>query len=236
MTAMFKPITSHLDAEWAVAAYPEWHHTFEIFPGVFTRGSHDPTDLFRLLELKPEDVAGKRVLDVGASNGYFSRELDRMGADVTAFDYCDKRKSGFDIMERCYGKEIRHVQGNVADIEKLGLGEFDIILCLGVIYHLPDPIRALWQLRKMCRETFFLETYVEHFEDLRPAARYYHSGELNRDYTNFWAFNPASVDAIMWDVGFLINTSVCFGDRLFARSAINHTPREKMNLAYGLKA
>lgn len=230
---MFQPITTLEEAQAAVAAYSEWHHTFEVFPGLITPGTHEPHALFGMLELTPERVRGKRILDVGASNGYFARELDRMGADVLAFDYRDRRRAGFDIMERCYGHEIDHVQGNISEIARMGLGEFDIILCLGVIYHLPDPIRALWELRAMCRETMFVETYVEHF-DGPPAARYYHSGELNKDYTNFWAFNVPCVEAICWDVGLLIETSWTFGDRFFARCGINHEPREKMNLAYGL--
>jgi tRNA (mo5U34)-methyltransferase len=228
----FVPIVSLEEAKRAVDAFRPWHHKFEIYPGLETVGTYEPKLLFDLLGLGPE-IRGKRVLDVGASNGYFSRELDRLGAEVVAFDYRDKKTAGFDVMEACYGKELQHVNGNIADIGRMALGEFDIVLCLGVIYHLPDPVRALWDLRCMCRHTFFLETYVEAFDE-KPAARYYPASSLGGDTTNFWAFNVPCVEAILSDVGIEVASKVLNGDRLFLKGVAKGGRNYKMETAYGL--
>lgn len=89
-------------------------------------------------------------------------------------------------MERVYGHEFDFIHANIAELDKLDLDPFDIVLFLGVLYHLPDPIRALHQVRGLCRGTLFLETYIELFDEDRPSARYYPADTLVGDNTNFW--------------------------------------------------
>jgi tRNA (mo5U34)-methyltransferase len=229
----FQPVTTLEEAERLVASYSiAWHHRYEIFPGLFTPGVYQPDYVFGLLGLGPE-IRGLRVLDVGSSNGFYSRELDRLGAIVTAFDYRTKEVAGFDRMEACYGKQIEHVNANLYDIGALALGEFDIILCLGVLYHVPEMVRALWDLRRICRGTLFLETHVDDFQEDWPAARYYPRDSFLGDITCFWGPNEACVEAMLHDVGFETATKKRWGSRLLVRAAAVKDTALKMPRAYG---
>src|SRR3954465_10880997 len=113
-----------------------WHHQWEIVPGFVTPGAYNPVFLWEKLRLPV--LAGQRVADGGASNGYFSFRCASEGADVTAFDFRHKNVSGFAIAEQVTGVKIRHVQANVLDIGPEHCG-FDIVLFLGVLYHVADP-------------------------------------------------------------------------------------------------
>jgi len=218
------------EARALVASQRVWHQSFDIFPGVRTPGSYDPGFMVDLLQL-PKDMSGLRVLDVGASDGFFSRELDKRGADVTAIDYRQKTVSGFAVMEKLYGREIKHINANIYDLPA-GLGLFDVILCLGVIYHLPDMPRALWTLRELCSGRLFVESYIEDFGVDRPLARYCEADSLSGDSSNFWAPNIQCIHAIMRDCALPVERSVAWGDRvlLVGRPQISSG---KMELAYG---
>ncbi len=217
-----------------VEQYQHWHQKFEIFPDVVTPGSYDPNFLLQEMHL-PESLAGKTALDVGSCDGFYSSELHKRGADVTALDYRPKTVSGFSITEEVMGISIRHLVANVYDIGP-HLGQFDIVLCLGVIYHLPDIPAAIWKLRQVCCGTLFLETYVEELgtpdSSNVPLCRYYEGGSLADDPTNFWAPNAACVEAILRDCGFLIKASHRWGDRLLVEAEPTKVGT-KMSVAYG---
>lgn len=217
-------------AERLVESHPNWHHRFEIFPNVFTPGSYNPEFLLEKLGL-PSDLTGKKVLDVGACDGYYSAELLARGACVTALDYRPKSSSGFAIMEEIRQISIPHLVCNIFDIDE-SIGKFDIILLLGVIYHLPDISSALWKLRKICTGTLFMESYIEDFESKQPMAKYYEAATLNGDKTNFWAPNVACMESMLRDCGFTINNTQKWGDRAMVEAQANGSD-EKMKLAYG---
>jgi 2-polyprenyl-3-methyl-5-hydroxy-6-metoxy-1,4-benzoquinol methylase len=62
-----------------------WYHTIEFPDGSATPGQFDHRDLVPHYGL-PEDLAGKRALDVGSGNGFWAFELEKRGADVTSLD------------------------------------------------------------------------------------------------------------------------------------------------------
>lgn len=224
------------EAKKLVDEFQWWHQTFEIYPGIITPGAYDPEFLMKKIEL-PGNLTGARVLDIGACDGYFSRQLDRRGADVVALDYKTKEFSGFSIMEKLYGKSIKHINCNIYEIEKYVGGKFDIVLMLGVIYHLPDIIRALWLTRQFCNNIFVLETYCEDHSDPEiPLMKYYKSSSLANDMTNFWSPNKACVLDMLEDVGFSADKIERFGDRLFVQCSVSpEEPSNNMKLmtAYG---
>lgn len=73
---------SALDTE--VASNPHWYHTIELAPGMLTPGQVDMRALApRLL---PDDLRGRRALDVGPFDGFWAFEMERRGAEVVAID------------------------------------------------------------------------------------------------------------------------------------------------------
>lgn len=94
--------------------------------------------------LKEEDVRDRRVLDAGAGMGYFSRNLVRWGARVTAMDMGTALLGK--VQEKC---TVDAVVGSVLDLPFEDLS-FDLVLCTEVIEHSTNPQRAVMEL---CRVT-----------------------------------------------------------------------------------
>jgi len=221
-------------AQAVVSQVPHWHHKFEVFPGVVTPGSYDPQFLLEKLQL-PTDMTGMRALDIGPSDGFFSMNMARRGARVTAVDYRAKDGHGFGAMERLTGLEFDYRQMNLYDIPASDIGEFDLVLFLGVLYHLPDMIRALDIVARLCRSRLLVETQFE--PELMPGvavARYYEAGTLANDITNFWVPNKECLFAILRDTGFHMRREDSWGKRLLVDSTRFKTDTKKMDLAYGL--
>lgn len=219
-----------------VACVPHWHHRFEIAPGVVTPGSYDPGFMLDKLQL-PDRLDGVRLLDVGTSDGYFAREAWARGAAVTAVDYRAKRDHGFWVTETISGMDVTYEQRNVYDLSAATHGAFDIVLCLGVLYHLPDMVRAIHLLHGLTAGQLFLET---HCDTSMPAdiaaARYFREGSLADDPTNFWAPNRRCVLDMLEDAGFRIDRDESWGERLFvACTRVPAAPGAfpKLALAYG---
>ena len=94
-------------------------------------------DLFGL----PEDLRGKRVLDVGAWDGWFSFECERRGAEVVAVD-CIALDT-FHEAKELIGSKVEYLTLDVNELSASKLGTFDIVLFFGVLYHLRHPLLGL---------------------------------------------------------------------------------------------
>lgn len=222
-------------AQRIVDSYLTWHQRFEIFPGVVTPGVYSPDFLLKLVDW-PISMRGRRVLDVGACDGFFTHYFSGLGAEVVALDYKSRFLSGFSAMERVLEKSFRHYHCNIYDILSLGFQPFDFVLCFGVFYHLPDPVRAMWLLRQLCSNEIWIETHVEYFEGDVPAARYYPGATWAGDNSNFWAPNVACVRAVMQDVGFRVLSIKTFGDRAIVHAVVENSldAGAKLTQGYGL--
>jgi tRNA (mo5U34)-methyltransferase len=208
-----------------------WHRRWEIFEGVFTPGRNSVSALLDGVGL-PKDLRGRRVLDVGAFNCCFSFECERRGAaEVVAIDLQDPRDLGFVTLSNLLGSHVRFDQGSVYNLDRASLGEFDIVLFLGVLYHLRYPLLALDQLRKVTKGTLFLETMVidnrfleggkdfQALQDYHPALTnvplwQFHKGdELANDHSNWFGPNIRAVLDGLGSAGFLPRLHSSWGDR-----------------------
>jgi tRNA (mo5U34)-methyltransferase len=223
------------EARALVASVSHWHHAFEIYPGLVTPGTYDPTFLLDKTRL-PADLGGLRVLDIGTSDGFFALHLALRGAEVVAIDYRGKQDHGYHVMERLNPVKIEYHRMNVYELADRRLGQFDIVLFLGVLYHLPDMIRALQMIHRCCRSTLFIETHCENdFCRNVAAARYCQGSTLANDYTNFWAPNRLCVLDMLYDTGFDVESDEAWGQRLFVVAKAVQTKGErsrKMQLGY----
>lgn len=164
-----------------------WFHTMELAPGVRTPGVYEPSRTLARLGL-PERMDGLRVLDVGAWDGFYSFEMERRGADVLATDsYCWGgggwgTKAGFDLARETLGSQVRDQWIDPLDLspEAVG-GTFDVVLLLGVLYHIRHPMLLLERVRSVTSGLLVLETEVGMLTTRRPAAEFFPDSELNAD-------------------------------------------------------
>ncbi|HEV2805873.1 MAG TPA: methyltransferase domain-containing protein [Chthoniobacterales bacterium] len=213
-----------------------WHHRFEILPGLVTPGSYDPGFLLEKMNL-PADLSGRRALDLGCSDGFFSLALARRGAEVVSVDYRPKNVNGFGVMEAVTGRSFDYRHMNLFDVTPDQLGTFDIVLFLGVLYHLPDMIRGLSVVQSVCSDTMFLETHcATDLPNTDSLARYHKQASLGFDKTNFWSPNPSCLADMLDDCGFEVELLETWETRCFirGRAAKSFDRLDKTKIAYGL--
>lgn len=186
----------------------KWFHAIELAPGLITPGARRTAERLDLLRL-PSDLSGKSVLDVGAWDGFFSFEAERRGAArVVAADYFAwhgdtwSDKSGFELARRVLRSRVEDVDIDVVDLAPERVGRFDVVLFLGVLYHMRHPLVALERVASVTSNQLILETHVDLTWLRRPAMAFYPNQELGWDPTNWWGPNPAAVTAMLRSVGF----------------------------------
>jgi len=121
--------------------------------GLATEG-HDRSST--AAEIFGDDLAGKSVLDVGASLGFFCFEAEKRGAtDVVGIDVHPESVRKARLLAEMKGSQAQFVVGN---LESTYLDrKFDQVFCLNVLHHLHDPIAALNRLIDITKEKLILE-------------------------------------------------------------------------------
>lgn len=187
-----------------------WFHSFDLGDGEMISGIK-PLHVLRSEAdlIFDQDLAGASVLDIGAWDGFFSFEAERRGAArVVATDhYCWSgegwgTREGFDYVHARSNSSVEAIDGDVADLPRLGIGQFDIVLFLGVFYHLPDPYLGLKAAAQMSRDHLVVETATALPRESLPAMRLFAPGELDGDTTNFWAPNLPALELMLRTFGF----------------------------------
>jgi tRNA (mo5U34)-methyltransferase len=188
-----------------------WYHRMPLPGGIVTPGVSDAARIVSRLQL-PDSLAGKTVLDVGAWDGYYSFSCAQRGAKrvlaTDSFSWSGESwgsKDGFLLAREALGlgDVVDDQFIDVMDIspEKVG-GTFDVVLLLGVIYHLRDPITALERVASVCDDLLIVETELALDWLPWPSARLYPERELNDDDTNWYAYNSKALGGLLRRVGF----------------------------------
>jgi len=136
--------------------------SWDIFPGMKTAGAKDVNILFDSLSF-PNDLTGRRVLEIAPWNGFFGFECLRRGADsVVCLGPDDPDITGFNKTVSLLEIESRtqYIRDSIYNLKNYNLGRFDIILFLGLIYHLRYPLLALDLVYEYSSDLLFLDTPV----------------------------------------------------------------------------
>ena len=180
-----------------VAPTAPWFHTLSLPDGEITPGSKSAAVLKTEADVVfKHGVAGKSVLDIGASDGFFSFEAERRGAaKVLATDHFHwsgpgwGNKGGFDYAHARLGSKIASLDIDVPQISPETVGVHDVVLFLGVLYHVKDPLTALANAASAAGELLVVETATALDILPWPVMRFYEGAELANDPTNFWCPN-----------------------------------------------
>jgi tRNA (mo5U34)-methyltransferase len=186
----------------------KWYHTIDLGGGVITPGVDDTPQRLAKLHL-PQSLEGRTVLDIGAWDGFFSFECERRGATrIVATDYYSWHgsgwgtKAGFVLARDALRSRVEDVDIDVMDLAPERVGTFDVVLFLGVLYHLRHPLLALERVASVTGRLLIVETVVDLIGLRRPAMAFYPGRELNNDPTNWWAPNGPAMHTMLHSVGF----------------------------------
>ncbi|MDQ3777696.1 MAG: TIGR04290 family methyltransferase [Actinomycetota bacterium] len=202
-----------------------WFHNLHLPGGVETAPDHPLGDYpaFKWAEIAafiPEDLSGWTALDIGCNAGFYTFELARRGARVTGIDANEHYLRQARWAQPHFGLDgrvdFRRMQ--VYDLARHDR-EYDLVLFMGVLYHLRHPLLALDLVAQRTRRLLVLQTLtipttgaVETPRDLPlddrddlaspgwPSMAFIEH-RLAGDPTNWWAANDACVDAMARSAG-----------------------------------
>jgi tRNA (mo5U34)-methyltransferase len=172
-----------------------WWHSFELPDGSVIQGINTLDAMrHRIGQFPiPADLRGKRALDIGCWDGWFSFELERRGAEVVAVDCFDNPR--FREMHEIYQSKVDYRQMDMYELTPERMGRFDVVLFMGVLYHLKHPLLALERVCALTTDLAAVDSLVlreqnRPREDLaRPIMEFYETDELGGQLDNW--FGPS---------------------------------------------
>ena len=171
----------------------------------------------------PQDLTGKSVLDIGCNAGFYSLEMKRRGAArVLGVDFDERYLAQARFAAEVRGVEIEFRQLSVYDVASLG-EKFDLVIFMGVLYHLRHPLLALDLIREhVAKDMMLFQSMQRGSTDAmqvkadydfwqtemfsRPdfPMMYFIEHKYAGDPTNWWIPNRACTEAMLRSSGFEI--------------------------------
>ncbi len=146
-----------------------WFHRIDLGAGLFTKTESvmgEPVDhplgpWQTIQKLLPPDLSGKTLLDVGCNAGFYAFEAKRRGATrVLGVDGQRQHVRQGLFVRKVLDLEVEFRRLNVYELSPRVVGQFDITLALGLLYHLKHPILALENLFRVTKELLVIETAI----------------------------------------------------------------------------
>ncbi len=146
-----------------------WFHCIDLGDGLFTKTKSaigEPVDHPRptweiIKTALPADLSGKSLLDVGCNAGFYSiKAKERGAARVLGIDAQRELIRQAIFVRNLKGLDIDYQRMSVYDLDPRELGQFDVTLALGLIYHCKHLVLALEKLFLITRELLVLETAI----------------------------------------------------------------------------
>jgi len=146
-----------------------WFHRIDLGGGLYTKTESvmgEPIDhplgpWQTIQKLLPADLSGNTVLDVGCNAGFYAFEAKRRGAKrVLGVDGQRQHVRQGLFVRKVLGLDVEFRRLNVYELNPRMVGQFDITLALGLLYHLKHPILALENLYQVTRELLIIETAI----------------------------------------------------------------------------
>jgi tRNA (mo5U34)-methyltransferase len=218
---------SQQDLEKQIRDLAPWFHNIEI-NGIRTAPDHFLGDYPNLKWTKfadalPGDLSGKTVLDIGCNAGFYSIEMLKRGAErVVGIDTDPHFLAQARLVTDFYDADVDLHQMSIYDVAKLG-EKFDVVLCLGVFYHLRHPLLALDLLHEhVVKDMLVFQTLQRgssEVQDLDANYDFWATEMFDKpgfprmsfiehryadDITNWWFPNHAGTEAMLRSAGFEI--------------------------------
>lgn len=217
------------ELEREIRALGPWFHNLEL-GGVQTApehflGDYPRVNFYRFAAALPEDLRGKTVLDIGCNAGFYAFEMKRRGAArVVAIDTNRRYLAQARLAARVLGLDVELRELDVYRVAELG-ERFDLVVFMGVLYHLRHPLLALDLLYDhVVGDRLLFQSMQRGADAVAPVARDYSFHETSifdrhghpamffvehryaGDWTNWWIPNRACVEAMLRSAGFVIES------------------------------
>jgi tRNA (mo5U34)-methyltransferase len=200
-----------------------WYHNVVFAPGIMSspQNADYPASRWRVLDpIIPKDLKGKSVLDIGCNSGFFSLEMKKRGADrVVGVDIMPHLLAQSRFSSHWFNLPVELYECGAYDLQTLD-SKFDVVVFIGVLYHLKHPLYALELIASMCKETMYFQSVVRGpAGDVEPAEDYpvteiatfdqpawpklyFIEKKFNGDESNWWFATRSCLKAMLRTAGF----------------------------------
>lgn len=209
-----------------IARLKPWFHRIELQEGITTKTesvagepADHPISTWKTLEkCLPEDLSNQSVLDIGCNAGFYSIEAKRRNAAyVLGVDSQRLHVRQARFVNRVLGLDLDFRRLSLYDLNPSEIGQFDVTLALGLIYHCKHLIFGLEKLFQVTKELLILESAILPPEiapqpielDLKPESKLlYPLVYVNNDFRakesaeNWFLPTPECLQAMLLNVGF----------------------------------
>jgi tRNA (mo5U34)-methyltransferase len=210
-----------------VDALGPWFHNLDL-NGVSTAPAHFLGDYPRVKWRRfagviPDSLKGMTVLDIGCNAGFYAMEMKRRGAErVLGLDTDDDYLAQARFAAEVNGLKIEFRKLSTYDLAQLG-EKFDLVIFMGVLYHLRHPLLALDLIHEhVARDLLLFQSMLRgsseiervernydfwttaHFDSPGYPKMHFIEHQYADDPTNWWAPNRACVEAMLRNAGFSI--------------------------------
>jgi tRNA (mo5U34)-methyltransferase len=214
-----------------IDALGPWFHNMNL-RGVWTAPDHFlgdyPAQKFRHFERELPNVHGKSVLDIGCNAGFYSIEMKRRGASrVLGIDSDERYLAQARLASETLGyADIEFAKIDVYDVGRIGEG-FDLVIFMGVLYHLRHPLLALDLIHEhVADDVLLFQSMQRGSKHVLPLDDDYEFDEsdiffetgfpklhfverrYSDDWTNWWVPNRACTEAMLRSAGFAIDKRI----------------------------
>ncbi len=205
-----------------------WFHNMEL-AGIATAPEHFLGDYPRVKWKRfapaiPADLSGRTVLDIGCNGGFYALEMKRRGADrVVAVDSDPRYLAQARLASEITGLDLELRELSVYDVAQLG-EKFDVVIFMGVFYHLRHPLLALDLIREhVASGQLVFQSMLRGAPGVAEVGEDYPFSEIEifdqpdfprmafiehryaKDPTNWWVPNRAGMEAMLRSAGFVID-------------------------------
>lgn len=191
-------------------------------PGHFL-GDYPSVKWKRFEHAVPQDLSGLSVLEIGCNAGFYSMEMKKRGAkSVLGIDTDEAYLNQARFASSVLGFDIEFERMSVYDVARLGR-KFDIVMFMGVLYHLRYPLLALDLIYEHAAADLLIfqsmlrggSSAEELLDDYPFSERsvfnrtafpklHFIEKSYSNDYTNWWLPNKACAEAMLRSAGFTI--------------------------------
>lgn len=221
--------TSEITLEERIASLGPWFHNLRLH-GIQTAPTHFLGDypqakFEHFSSALPPDLSGRTVLDIGCNAGFYSLEMKRRGADrVIGIDSDEHYLAQARFAAEILGLHVQFEHMSVWQIASLN-ERFDLVIFMGVLYHLRHPLLALDLIHDhVARDLFLFQSMQrgsretaevapdydfcmdQHFNEPGYPKLHFVEQRYANDETNWWVPNRACVEAMLRSSGFRIES------------------------------
>lgn len=203
-----------------------WFHFIDLGDGLVTKTqsavgepvNHPEPTWERVSKCLPKNLTNKTVLDVGCNAGFYAIQARRRGAArVVGVDAQRNLIRQAKFVRDVLGLDIEYQKLNVYDLDPRKIGQFDITLALGLVYHCKHLVLALEKLFSVTRELLILETAIyptatlplsskytigENTSELHPIAYASNPPEAKESIYNWFLPSVEALRSLLINVGF----------------------------------